>query len=113
MRAGTKIPNCVLLIHEFANFRHLFVRKFFGTFSIVMDHNTGRSRGFGFVEYYDIPTAESAIRNLSGKELNGRVLRVVFLQENVQHEHRAAGPGAGPRGGGIGSFGTVVLDCVL
>ena len=39
------------------------------------DRETGKPRGFGFIEFYDIPTAESAIRNLSGKDFKGRTIR--------------------------------------
>ena len=37
---------------------------------------TGKSRGFGFCEYEDEETAMSAVRNLAGREINGRPLRV-------------------------------------
>ena len=47
---------------------------------IVTERETGKPRGFGFVEFYDIPTAESCIRNLSGSDLNGRVIRIVFAE---------------------------------
>jgi cleavage stimulation factor subunit 2 len=39
---------------------------------IVTDRETGRPRGFAFVEYEDAATALSAIRNLDGHDLNGR-----------------------------------------
>jgi len=42
---------------------------------LVTDRETGKPRGFGFIEFYDIPTAESAIRNLSGKDFKGRSIR--------------------------------------
>eukprot|EP00607_Mallomonas_marina_P007849 CAMPEP_0182418942 /NCGR_PEP_ID=MMETSP1167-20130531/3325_1 /TAXON_ID=2988 /ORGANISM="Mallomonas Sp, Strain CCMP3275" /LENGTH=242 /DNA_ID=CAMNT_0024593441 /DNA_START=68 /DNA_END=796 /DNA_ORIENTATION=+ len=45
---------------------------------IVSDRDTGRPRGFAFVEYLDAPTALSAIRNLDGHELNNRKLRVSY-----------------------------------
>lgn len=45
---------------------------------IVTDRDTGRPRGFAFVEYLDAPTALSAIRNLDGHELNNRKLRVSY-----------------------------------
>lgn len=43
---------------------------------ILMDRETGRSRGFGFVEMPNQGEAETAISNLNGKELSGRPLRV-------------------------------------
>lgn len=43
---------------------------------LVTDRETGRQKGFGFCEYYDKDTAQSAIRNLGGHEVNGRHLRV-------------------------------------
>jgi RNA recognition motif-containing protein len=43
---------------------------------ILMDRETGRSRGFGFVEMPNQSEGESAISNLNGKELGGRALRV-------------------------------------
>jgi cleavage stimulation factor subunit 2 len=49
---------------------------------IVLDKETGKPRGFGFVEYHDVPTAESCVRNLGGTELNGRTMRIVFAESN-------------------------------
>lgn len=43
---------------------------------ILMDRETGRSRGFGFVEMPNQGEAETAISNLNGKEISGRSLRV-------------------------------------
>lgn len=45
-------------------------------YRLVTDRETGRQKGFGFCEYYDKDTAQSAIRNLAGHEVNGRHLRV-------------------------------------
>jgi cleavage stimulation factor subunit 2 len=45
-------------------------------FRLVHDRDTGRPKGFGFCEFIDVPTAEAAIRNFNGFELNGRPLRV-------------------------------------
>lgn len=43
---------------------------------VLMDRETGRSRGFGFVEMPNQGEAEAAIAQLNGKELGGRALRV-------------------------------------
>jgi RNA recognition motif-containing protein len=43
---------------------------------VLMDRETGRSRGFGFVEMPNQNEAEAAIAQLNGKELDGRALRV-------------------------------------
>jgi RNA recognition motif-containing protein len=51
----------------------------FGTVTsakILMDRETGRSRGFGFVEMPNQSEGEAAISNLNGKELGGRALRI-------------------------------------
>lgn len=45
---------------------------------IVTDRDTGRPRGFAFIEYMDAATALCAIRNLDGHELNNRKLRVSY-----------------------------------
>ena len=43
---------------------------------ILMDRETGRSRGFGFVEMPNQSKAETAIAQLNGKDLGGRALRI-------------------------------------
>jgi RNA recognition motif-containing protein len=44
--------------------------------NLITDRDTGRARGFGFVEMPDSRAAQSAIQGLNGKELNGRALTV-------------------------------------
>ena len=56
---------------------------------LIYDPATGKSRGFGFCEYEDPETAMSAVRNLAGRELNGRQLRI---------DSAANAPGDGFRG---------------
>jgi RNA recognition motif-containing protein len=43
---------------------------------ILMDRETGRSRGFGFVEMPNQSEAEAAVAQLNGKDLGGRALRI-------------------------------------
>jgi len=64
---------------------------------IAMDRETGRARGFGFVEMANDAEAANAIAALDGKEVSGRNLKV------NEARPRAEGGGArGPRGGGFG-----------
>jgi RNA recognition motif-containing protein len=44
--------------------------------NIISDRDTGRSKGFGFVEMPDSAAAQAAIQGLNGKELDGRALTV-------------------------------------
>lgn len=46
------------------------------SFRLVFDRETGKPKGYGFAEYQDMETAMSAMRNLNGRELLGRSLRV-------------------------------------
>ena len=48
---------------------------------VVLDRDTGRSRGFGFVEMPDSGEAERAIRSLNGATLDGRVIAVDEARE--------------------------------
>lgn len=59
---------------------------------IVTDRDTGRQKGFAFIEYYDWQTAQSAIRNLDGYDLNGRKVIVKFAEKD--HDSTAR-PGRG------------------
>ena len=43
---------------------------------VLMDRETGRSRGFGFVEMPNQAEAEAAVAEINGKEIGGRALRV-------------------------------------
>ena len=80
------------------------VRELFAPYGVVeritlmTDRETGRPRGFGFVEMADDTAAQAAITALNGQELAGRALNV---NEARQREERRPS-GGGPRGGGGG-----------
>jgi cold-inducible RNA-binding protein len=64
---------------------------------IAMDRETGRARGFAFVEMPNDAEAAKAIAGLDGKDVGGRNLKV-----NEARPKSASGGGGGPRGGGGG-----------
>ena len=72
--------------------------------NIIEDRETGRSRGFGFVEMASKAEGEAAIAELNGKEVNGRELKV---NEAKPQASRGAGGGGGRGGygGGGGGYG--------
>jgi RNA recognition motif-containing protein len=72
------------------------------TATVVEDRDTGRSRGFGFVEMASREEGEKAIEELNGKEFAGRELKV---NEAKPRENRSfGGGGGGNRGGGGGNW---------
>ncbi|MDQ1611280.1 MAG: hypothetical protein QOG00_1211 [Pyrinomonadaceae bacterium] len=70
--------------------------------SVVMDRDTGRSRGFGFVEMSSAEEGAKAIEQFNGKDFNGRNLSV---NEARPREDRGGGGGRGGYGGGGGGYG--------
>ncbi|XP_066307822.1 glycine-rich RNA-binding protein 2, mitochondrial-like [Miscanthus floridulus] len=65
---------------------------------VITDRDTGRSRGFGFVNYTNSDDANAAISGMDGKEIDGRPVRV-----NIATDRPAGNRGGGGYGGG--SFG--------
>lgn len=68
---------------------------------VIMDRETGRSKGFGFVEMADEEAAKQAVEKLNGSVVGGRSLTV---NEARPKEPRAGGFGGGG-GGGRGGYG--------
>ena len=66
---------------------------------VIQDRETGRSKGFGFVEMADDNAALEAIRNLNDKQHDGRPLTV-----NEARPREERGPRGGGGGGGRGGY---------
>jgi RNA recognition motif-containing protein len=84
------------------------LEKMFGSFGtvesaqVIADRESGRSKGFGFVEMSNDEEAQAAIRGLNGQDSDGRPLTV---NEARPREERSGGGGGGHRGGGGGGGG--------
>ena len=78
---------------------------------VISDRETGRSRGFGFVEMESDDACQRAIQALNGTEVDGRAITVNEARERAPRQAAAAvvavygGGGRGGRGGGGGGGG--------
>ena len=66
--------------------------------NVITDQDTGRSRGFGFVEMSTSEEANKAVSDLNGRELDGRQLKVEISKPKAAGESRGGG-GFSSRGG--------------
>ena len=69
---------------------------------VVMDRDTGQSKGFGFVEMERDADAQSAIEGLNDQPHNGRPLKVNEARPREERRPGGGGGGGGHRGGGGG-----------
>jgi RNA recognition motif-containing protein len=69
---------------------------------VMMDRDTGRSKGFGFVEMGSDAEAQAAINGMNGQALEGRA---IVVNEARPREDRPGGFGGGGRSGGGGGYG--------
>ena len=72
---------------------------------VLMDRDSGRSRGFGFVKMPNSDEAQSAIQALDGSDMQGRPLRVREAEERQPRQGGGGGGGGGFRRGGGGGGG--------
>ena len=74
--------------------------------AVVTDRDTGRSRGFGFVEMATAEEAAEAVKKFNGQEVDGRTLKVELANPSGGGRsgggYRGGGGGGGNRGGGGG-----------
>lgn len=73
--------------------------------TVVEDRDTGRSRGFGFVEMSSKEEGEKAIQQFNGTDLNGRNLTVNEARPREDRGNRGGGGGRGGYGGNRGGGG--------
>jgi RNA recognition motif-containing protein len=66
---------------------------------VIMDRDTGRSKGFGFVEMSSDQEAQAAITALNGKEVDGRALNVNEARPREERSGSRASSGGGYGGG--------------
>ena len=71
--------------------------------NVVFDRETGRSRGFGFVEMADEDSANNAIAQFNGQEYDGR--NIVVNEARPREDRGGGGGGRGGRGGYNGGGG--------
>ncbi len=93
---------------EEADLRELF--EAYGEVSsvkLISDRETGRSKGFGFVEMPDDESAQKAITGLNGTDVSGRSIAVSQAEDKKPNDRRSGGGGGygGNRGGGGGYGG--------
>jgi RNA recognition motif-containing protein len=74
------------------------------TVTLVNDRESGRPKGFGFVEMPDEAQGQAAVTALNGKEVKGRTIRVDKAQPRPERGSGGGGRG-GDRGGRRGGFG--------
>ena len=73
--------------------------------NLIEDRETGRSRGFAFVEMSTGEEANAAIAALDGKEVDGRNLKVNEAKPRESNGGGGGGGRGGSRGGGGGNYG--------
>ncbi|XP_056166109.1 glycine-rich RNA-binding protein 2, mitochondrial-like [Syzygium oleosum] len=72
---------------------------------VITDRDSGRSRGFGFVNFSSDESASSALSAMDGQELHGRSIRVSYATERPSGNRGfGGGSGYGGRAGGDGGY---------
>lgn len=68
--------------------------------NLITDRDTGRPKGFAFVEMASSDDAQAAMQSLNGSELGGRQIKVDEARPQRERGERRGGGGGGRRGGG-------------
>src|SRR5581483_4010288 len=72
---------------------------------LIVDRDTRRSKGFGFVEYVNEADAQKAVQMFNDTEIEGRRLTVNVARPREERSGGGGGGGGGYRGGGGGGYG--------
>ncbi len=72
---------------------------------VMMDRETGRSKGFGFVEMSSSAEAQAAINGMNGQQIDGRAVVVNEARPREERPGGFGGGGGGRSGGGGGGYG--------
>jgi len=73
--------------------------------SVIVDRETGRSKGFGFVEFSSAEEGKRAMEALNGTQLQGRTITVAEARPREDRGGRGGGGGGGGGGRGGGGYG--------
>ena len=85
------------------------------TLRVVVDRETGKRKGFAFLEFFDQDTAQRAVHELNGVEFYGRALRVSIAEQDTKHgdSSSAPGPSRKRKGGHAGPPGSDRVAAVI
>jgi RNA recognition motif-containing protein len=72
---------------------------------VIMDRDSGRSKGFAFIEMSSDDEAQKAISRFNGQQWEGRAMNVSEAKPQAPRDSRGGGGGGGGRGGGFGGGG--------
>jgi cold-inducible RNA-binding protein len=72
---------------------------------VVIDRATNRSKGFGFITFESDNSAQQAVQEMNGKELDGRTIKVSIAKPPKEREMGGGGGRGGSRSGGFGGGG--------
>ena len=75
------------------------------TVKLISDRETGRSKGFGFVEMPDDESAQKAITGLNGADVKGRSIAVSQAEDKKPNDRKSGGGGYGGNRSGGGGYG--------
>ena len=71
---------------------HVSVLSPDGVWQVLVDKDSNSNKGYGFVSYDDIPTAQNAMASLANAQLSGRTLRLGFAEDRPERDAAGSAP---------------------